>query len=326
MANYDAYKLTYNPSTSTGTLTNNQVEAVNAKPITDNGTDNNTLGSIANDTFIVGAASYQYIGNTLYTNQHGSGQEAFVAEKLASGVLSGTYFLFTPTSAPVSGTIGSEPSGNQTVTTTMDNTSTPSTQWSLTSNTAGCFVAGTRIATPGGDAAVESLAAGDLVLTADGREMPVRWLGRSVVSRVFADPARILPVRIKAGALAENIPARDLLVSPGHAIRVGGVLAHAGALVNGASIVREQDMPLVFSYYHLELDTHTLLLAEGAPAESFLEGVEDMGFANWDERTAPGGEEMPYPRAKSPRQLPRTLRDALTARAVALFGPVSDAA
>ena len=80
---------------------------------------------------------------------------------------------------------------------------------------------------------------GELVLTADGRTLPVSWLGVQTVSTVFADKLRVLPIRIKAGALADNVPARDLLVSSDHAMFVDGVLVHAGALVNGTSIVRE---------------------------------------------------------------------------------------
>jgi hypothetical protein len=156
--------------------------------------------------------------------------------------------------------------------------------------------------------------------------MPVRWLGRTVVSRAFADPLRVLPVRIKAGALAENVPARDLLVSSGHAVLVDDVLVHAGALVNGSSVVREHDAPAVFTYYHVELDTHAVLLAEGAPAESFLDGVEDMNFANWAERVPVEAEELAYPRARSSRQVPRAARERLAARATALFGAMAEAA
>src|SRR4051794_5328758 len=84
-----------------------------------------------------------------------------------------------------------------------------------------CFYPGTCIRTPVGEVAVETLRIGDMVLTAEGRAMPVRWLGRQTVSTLFADPLRVLPIRIAAGALAENLPARDLLVSPDHAILVG---------------------------------------------------------------------------------------------------------
>ena len=102
-----------------------------------------------------------------------------------------------------------------------------------------CFAPGTRIATPDGEQAVETLArrrprahhhgrgeAGRLARPAD-RRAPVR------------DPLRVLPIRIAAGALDENVPTRDLLVSPDHALLVDGILIQAGALVNGTTIGRE---------------------------------------------------------------------------------------
>ena len=149
-----------------------------------------------------------------------------------------------------------------------------------------CFMAGTSIRTPSGDVAVESLQRGDLVLSFDGRALPVSWMGRQTVSTRFADKLRVLPIRIKAGALDENVPARDLLVSPDHAMLVDGALIHAGALVNGGSIVRESNVPQVFTYYHVEVDDHSLILAENAPAETFVDNVDRLAFDNWDEHLA----------------------------------------
>ena len=183
-----------------------------------------------------------------------------------------------------------------------------------------CFMAGTRIATPAGAIAIEDLAAGDLVLTNDGRAAPALWIGRQTVSTVFADPLTVLPIRIGAGALGENLPERDLLVSSRHALLIDGVLAQAGALVNGVSIVRETRVPETFVYYHVELADHALLLAEGVPAETFIDNVDRVGFDNWAEHEAlyPEGHaiaEMPYPRASSARQVPRAIRDRLAANA-----------
>ena len=109
-----------------------------------------------------------------------------------------------------------------------------------------CFMRGTMIRTPEGESPVEALKCGDLVMTTDGRAMPVRWIGRQTVSSIFGDPLRFRPIRIKAGALGEGVPARDLLLSPDHAILLEGVLVQAGALVNGTSIVREKDVPEIF--------------------------------------------------------------------------------
>jgi hypothetical protein len=186
-----------------------------------------------------------------------------------------------------------------------------------------CFMAGTMIATPGGSMPVEALRRGDLVLTTDRRAVPVSWLGRQTVSTVFGDPLRVLPIRIKAGAIGENVPSRDLLLSPDHAILFDGTLIQAGALVNGTSIVRENNVPQTFTYYHVELDDHALILAQNTPAETFVDNVERLAFDNWAEHEAlyPHGKsiaELPYPRAKALRQVPVNIRVKLAERAQAI--------
>jgi hypothetical protein len=87
----------------------------------------------------------------------------------------------------------------------------------------------------------------------------------------------------------------------------------ASALVNGTSIVRESNVPEQFTYYHVELASHELLLAEGVPAESFVDNVERTHFHNWDSRIAPAEAimEMDMPRAKSARQVPTAIRHRL---------------
>ena len=174
-----------------------------------------------------------------------------------------------------------------------------------------CFLAGTAITTPAGAVPIEALLVGDLVRTADGAAKPVRWVGRQTIVTRFADRRRILPIRISAGALGEGLPARDLLVSPDHALMLDGVLVQAGALVNGTTIVRETAMPERFTYFHVELDDHALVLAEGVPAETFVDNVTRRRFDNHEDYVALYGDpapaipEMALPRVKSARQVPR---------------------
>ena len=162
------------------------------------------------------------------------------------------------------------------------------------------------------------------MVTTDGQVAPVRWVGRQTVSRVFGDPMRVLPIRIKTGVLGDNMPARDLLLSPDHALLIDNILVQAGALVNGTSIVRESGVPETFTYYHLELDDHSLILAEGVPAETFVDNVDRLAFDNWQEHEVlyPQDKpivEMPYPRAKASRQVPTPIKRRLEARAAELY-------
>lgn len=87
-----------------------------------------------------------------------------------------------------------------------------------------------------------------------------------------------MPTRIATGALGDNLPHRDLLVSPDHALRIEDVLIHAGALVNGVTITRERNVPQVFVYRHIELANHALVLADGVKAKTFIDNVESHRF------------------------------------------------
>jgi hypothetical protein len=188
-----------------------------------------------------------------------------------------------------------------------------------------CFLTGTHIQTPAGEANVETLKIGDEILAADGSIRAVRWVGINTISSRFADPLRFMPIRIKAGALGDALPVRDLLVSPDHAMFVDGVLIHASALVNGLTILREQNMPETFVYYHVEVEDHALILSEGAASESFVDNADRMAFDNWAEHVALYGDttsisEMDYPRAQSARQVPAAIRARLSDRADRMLG------
>ena len=145
----------------------------------------------------------------------------------------------------------------------------------------GCLLAGTAIATPEAERPVETLAPGDLVLTASGASRPVVWVGHRTVERVSLREAEIHdPVVIAADAFAPGIPARDLRVTPDHAILVDDRLIPARLLVNGTTI---RQVPVAtYTYYHVELDAHDILLAEGLTVESYLDCADRGRFANAD--------------------------------------------
>jgi hypothetical protein len=174
-----------------------------------------------------------------------------------------------------------------------------------------CFTAGTLIATPDGPRAVETLNAGDRVLTADGGETTVKWLGRQPVDTRIEHPAKINPICITAGALGYNLPERDLRVSPDHGIAIDGYLINAGALVNGTTIYQERNVSEDFTYYHIETDAHELILAEGVAAETFADFSARVDFENADEASGRVIPEMPLPRISSARMVPAHVKSYL---------------
>ena len=142
-----------------------------------------------------------------------------------------------------------------------------------------CFAAGTRIATPDGDVAVEALRPGDTVRLAGGGTAAVQWTGqRRVACARHPLPERVWPVRIAAGAFGDGLPAADLRLSPDHAVYAEGVLIPAKLLVNGATIVQER--PDWVQYHHIELAAHDVVLANGLPAETYLDTGNRTMFAD----------------------------------------------
>ena len=150
-----------------------------------------------------------------------------------------------------------------------------------------CYCAGSAILTARGEVPVEQLRPGDRVATLmrGGALRPVVWVGHSCIDASrHPDPAAVAPVRIRAGAIAPQIPLRDVLVSPEHAVALPDdagrrVLVPAFWLVNGATIVREPADGTV-RYFHVELARHDILLAGGMAAESYLDTGNRCAFDN----------------------------------------------
>ena len=143
-----------------------------------------------------------------------------------------------------------------------------------------CFAAGTRIRTARGDIAVEDLRPGARILSArSGRWVRMTWLGRRTLDAArHPRPADVAPVRIRADAFGPGQPARDLLLSPDHAVFADGVLVPVRHLLNGATIVQEPARRI--TYFHVELEAHDVLFAEGLPAESYLDTGNRGAFDN----------------------------------------------
>ena len=157
---------------------------------------------------------------------------------------------------------------------------TDGTGTDITENTTPCYCRGTLIRTEGGEVPVEALTIGDKVITKSGKARPIKWIGRrSYDGRFIMGRKDVLPICIKAGALDDRVPQRDLWLSPHHALYLDGVLIEAKDLVNGVSIVQADRVEKV-EYFHIELETHDVIIAEGALAESFIDDDSRGMFNN----------------------------------------------
>nr|WP_272903188.1 Hint domain-containing protein [Sulfitobacter sp. M39] len=150
-----------------------------------------------------------------------------------------------------------------------------------------CFTPGTLIATPKGERRVEDLVVGDRVITRDNGIQEIRWVGaREMTGQELAHKAHLLPVLIRQGALGNNLPERDMLVSPNHRVLVANdktalyfeereVLVAAKHLtgLEGVDIVETSGT----TYIHVMFDQHEVILSDGTWTESFQPG--DMSLA-----------------------------------------------
>ena len=208
-----------------------------------------------------------------------------------TGVAQGNEFViggknFTGDTVNYSGTTLTVMNGGSTVF-TMDNVSAAAgTSFVIADSNiieAVCYARGTMIRTPTGELPVEKLRPGKQVITlVDGKEVPqtITWLGhRRINLTTHLRPETVAPIRIVRDAVADGVPHRDVVVSPDHAIFVDGMLICARQLVNGTTIRQERDWTAV-DYYHVELDQHAILLAEGLPAESYIDTGNSGFFAN----------------------------------------------
>ncbi|MEQ9259288.1 MAG: Hint domain-containing protein [Roseovarius sp.] len=154
-----------------------------------------------------------------------------------------------------------------------------------------CFVAGTLIDTPRGPRPIESLRAGDEVITRDNGVQRIRWAGMREISLLGggAEAEQFQPIRIRRNALGPGVPDRDLLLSPMHRVLIRDplvglltgqdeVLCPVQRLVNGRSVIREARSSV--SYHHLLFDDHQVLTSSGCDSESFYPGAIGLeGFA-----------------------------------------------
>jgi hypothetical protein len=190
-----------------------------------------------------------------------------------------------------------------------------------------CFAPGTGIATPTGETAVEDLAIGDTILTNEGKQVPVRWVGHQTLRKVVGSfNEKIRPVLIREGALGGGLPHSNLTVTADHGMMIDDMVINASVLVNGSTIdyVPLDELPSSVTYYHIETEQHDVILANGAPAETFVDYLSRTGFDNYQEYMDLYGCERIIPdmkctRISTGRMLPRYLNERF---GIPVFGDI----
>lgn len=190
---------------------------------------------------------------------------------------------------PANGTVTMHPNGNFTYTPNHGFIGEDSFRYTVIDGNGGydqadvhitvpCFAAGTLIITATGPKSVEDICVGDEVLTRDDGFQPVRWAGtRALDAEYLAQNPDFASVLISAGSLGNNLPRRDLRVSPGHRILLSGhqaeilfgereVLVAASDLVGQPGVTSD---PRPVTYVHIMFDNHQIIDSEGAWSESF---------------------------------------------------------
>lgn len=142
-----------------------------------------------------------------------------------------------------------------------------------------CFLPGTQIATPLGEVPVERLKAGDEILTLHGAARAISWIGKGQALATRGQRNGVTPVIVTKGALADNIPNRELRITKGHSLYIDDVLIPVEYLVNHRSILWDDHAQQVI-FYHIELETHDVLLANGTPAETYRDDDNRWMFGN----------------------------------------------
>lgn len=250
------------------------------------GGDDTLVGGSGADTLDGGAGDDSIVAGEGDSASGGAGDDYFTIEDTGDsgsndvtitggddGETSGDTLDFNGNLVPGSVNITDNTGGSLTGTATLQDGST--VYFSGIENII-CFTAGTRIATPAGLRAIETLRPGDLVMTRDNGLQPVRWISQSTVPAA----GNLAPVRIKAGQFGAE---RDLLVSPQHRMLFFGsqasllfgeseVLVSAVHMLNDRSIRREPGGTV--TYVHVLFGQHEIIYAEGAASESFHPGVQ----------------------------------------------------
>ena len=161
-----------------------------------------------------------------------------------------------------------------------------------------CFLKGTTVRTADGDRKIEDLAVGDLLPTTFGGISPIQWIGRYRFKKSNPEKAwvkQVRPIRIAQSALAPGMPHADLYLTQTHAVLIDGVLVEAGNLITGTTITRyDADELDQLEFFHVKLERHDVIYAEGTPCESLsTEDENAVNFADYLRRYGPASRDEP---------------------------------
>jgi len=277
--------------------------------------------SITDNDNIIAAQGGQVLAAIVNSNSNGSAWDANLSVTGLSTTLLTNFLLANPTQSPIaehvaggstnadnvmfSGTDITTQGSNPAFWVGIDdpvshtNPVIGSTTYATQDAAITCFAAGSLIATPTGEQAVETLKIGDRVRTVDGALVPVLWLGQQTIdTRQMGE--RRQPVRIKAGALGNH---SDLIVTADHGMVIDGLVINASALANGDSIdwVPLAELGDRFTVYHIETEAHDVILANGAASESYVDVAGRAAFDNYREYLDLYGVERIIPEMKRHR-------------------------
>jgi serralysin len=221
-------------------------------------------------------------GNDTFNFDGGGGNDTIVGGEDADGNdidildLSGLSDRVLTQTGPESGTVQYTDADGNTATTT----------YSEVEQVVICFTPGTRLATVRGEVAVESLREGDKVFTRDNGFQTLAWAGkRNLTGRELADHPEFKPVHICKGALGNNVPERDIVVSPNHRMLITSSIADVlfgehEVLVAAKHLISldgiDQIVTRSVQYIHLMFEQHEIVLADGAWTESFQPGDHSL--------------------------------------------------
>ncbi|NUB43318.1 Hint domain-containing protein [Fertoebacter nigrum] len=239
--------------------------------VLDGGTGNDTLvGGAGPDKLFGGDGRDRLFGNAGDTVDGGEGGDDFDVLDLTG---TGRFEILPDADNAENGTVNFlDADGNVTGSLTFSNIE----------SIVPCFTPGSLILTDRGEVPVEDLEPGDRVLTRDNGYQVIRWAGSRRLGRadLLAQP-HMNPVLIRAGALGDALPERDMQVSPQHRMLITGpraemffgeheVLVAATHLVGLTGVARIA--PRDVTYIHLMFDRHEIIRADGAWSESFQPG------------------------------------------------------